>query len=221
MRTTLIILALILVGCAATQGSDTAATRSLGAVGAFTGVHTRDGIRVVIEVGVRRDVSIRADDNFIDDDLIAVEIRDEGCVDGEWCALDIFARVPIAPMVVPVVTIGVPSLDFVSAEGDSTEACVTGVAAGRFGVAASDGASVTVEGTCTELVAIASGDASLDGDALDCIDARIDAQGGSEVHATVTGRLEVRASGESVIHIHGPPSEVVEILTDSSVLTIE
>lgn len=216
MRGPTILLALLFAGCAATGGSGTEATESRDYLTDFDGVHTRDGIRAVVEVGALPTVTIRADSNYLDqedhDDVLATALLGD--------ALDIFARGGIDPLVEPIVTIGVDALAFLSTEGERTTASASSVAAGRFGAAASGGSLVEVSGTCAELVVVASGASTVDVEMLDCVDARIDAQGDSVVRATVTGRLDVRASGGSSIEISGSPREVSQTLSDGAVLDI-
>jgi len=186
-------------------------------VGPFNGVHTRDGIALVIEVGGAQGVSVRADANYLDlsadEDILATEVLDG--------ALDVFARVDIDPAIPPVVTIGVSSLDFVSASGEDGSASVTGVGAERFGVAASFGSTVVVSGTCARLSAIASDGATLDASSLECVDARIEASGGSSAFAFVTRSLVVHASGQSRVHVSGAPTDVDNTLTNDAVLELE
>ncbi len=215
--------ALLATACAAVRGDGVAREDALAlvdddgepiaSVPAIGGASVQHGLRVEIEVGP----APAAPRLTIDANLFERVI---GRLDDELY-LDLRTSEPLDPQVAPVVTFATPALDYVSARGEGASARVQGVTGLRFRLAASEGADVTVSGSCEELTIIASGGGTVDARGLECARGFIDSQGGTTVRAHFTDAVVVTASGESAITVSGSPTDVDERLTDDSTLVLE
>ncbi|MCA9608460.1 MAG: DUF2807 domain-containing protein [Myxococcales bacterium] len=201
--------ALLLAACAPIAGDGVAETETRDVSG-FDGIGIEGGLRVETVVGVGEPLTVTTDANLLEhvETLVA---------DG---ALNIRPTEAIEPTVPVEVRLGVPSLDFLSARETGSVALAHRVAAQRFGLAASDGATAQAGGTCEVLRAIASDHASINAASLVCADGRIDAQEGARVEVTITGTVEVHIEGESEVVVHGSPTVVGRYVTDDSTLTV-
>ncbi|HJL16351.1 MAG TPA: DUF2807 domain-containing protein [Sandaracinaceae bacterium LLY-WYZ-13_1] len=192
LRVAWLVAAIALGACAPAEGSGVERDEAR-AVPAFDGVHVADGIRAEVRADGVQELRVVTDDDLWE--LITTTV-DDG-------ALRLRTEGPIEPTIGPTVTVGVEALAFLSARGDETSALAVGVDADRFGVAASDGAAVEAEGRCDRLVLVASGEGRAALSSLACRTVSVDVQGGAEVAVSATERVEIRASGGSVIRVTG------------------
>lgn len=202
-------LGLLLAACAPIAGNGVPETETRDVDG-FDGVGVEGGLRVEVVVGLGEPLTVTTDANLLEH--VHTEVADD--------ALNIHPDPAIEPTIPVELHLGVPSLDFVSARETGSVALAHRVAAQRFGVAASEGATTQAGGTCELLRAIASDQGSINAASLVCANGRIDAQSGARVEVTVTGTVEVHAAGESEVVIHGNPTLVGHYVTDDSVVTV-
>ncbi|MCB9597641.1 MAG: DUF2807 domain-containing protein [Sandaracinaceae bacterium] len=203
------LLCALFVGCAPVAGDGVSLTETRD-VGDFDGVAVEGALRVEVITGDPRALTVTTDANLME--LVETVVEDH--------ALQVRPAEWIEPTIPVEVSLGAATLDFLSARQTGSVALAHRVAAQRFGVAASDGATAQAGGTCEVLRAVASDHGSIQATSLVCADGRVDAQEGARIEVTVTGHLEVRASGESVVVIHGNPTEVERFVTDDSTLEL-
>lgn len=179
----------------------------------IVGVSVRDRINVNVTIGTpTTPPTLTGDSNLFD--AVDALLDNEGYL---------VVRAPnFDPEVRPVLELTVADLESVAVFGEEAEGTVTGLMRpdDAFGLGASEGATVTVDGECGDLRIITSA-GDVDASALACARGVIDAQGGSDVRAQLSEAVTVTASGESVITVTGGPADVTEALTDNSVLNVE
>ncbi len=200
----------LLFACAPVEGDGVSRTETRTVDEPFEAVAVEGRVRVEVIAGAPRPLTVTTDGNLLEH--LATVVEDD--------ALQVRPATGIEPTIPPEVSLGVASLASASARETGTVVLAHRVAAQRFGVAASDGATAQAGGTCEVLRAIASDHGSIQARSLVCADGRVDAQGGARVEVTVTGTVEVHLSGESEVVVHGNPTEVRRFITDDSTLTI-
>ena len=209
MQLALLPFLVLLVACDPVEGSGTLASETRQIDAEFDGVIVENGVRADVVAGRTQRITLTADDNILP--LVWTRVEDR--------SLNVEPSTGVEPITPIELAVDTDSVAFVSAREPGSVIVAYGVQAGRFGIAASDGAYAQADGRCDTLTAIASDHAVLFAPELDCGDVVIHSQGGSVVEIRATGRVEVNASGESEIIVHGSPTEIIEFLTDNSTIT--
>jgi len=207
--TALLTLTALLVACETVEGSGVAATETRQIDAEFDGVIVEGGVRADVVAGRTQRVTLTADDNVLPRVWTNVDSR----------SLNVEPSVTVEVVTPIELAVDMDAIAFVSAREVGSVIVAYGVDAERLGIGASDGAYAQADGRCDSLTAIASRNGTVFAPELECVDATIHAQDGSTVEIRASGRVEVNASGESEIILHGSPTEVVEYLTDGSVIT--
>ena len=192
----------------ATEGSGVAATQARQ-VAAFQSVDLAGSNNVVIRVGEKQSVVVKADDNLLD--RVTTEVHS-----GEL----VIANTPgsfttKSPM---RVEIDVPALDAVTLSG-SGNIVVTGVDAKRLAVHLPGSGTLTGDGAATHLDIAVGGSGMVQLTRLVASDVRADVSGSGSIFVTATKRLDASVSGSGAILYAGSPPNVTSNITGSGAIT--
>jgi len=192
----------------ATEGSGVPATQARD-VGAFHGIDLAGSNNVVIRVGEKQSVFVKADDNLLD--RVTTEVRSGKLV---------IANTPgsfttNSPMSVEV---GVPSLDALTLSGSGNIA-VTGVEAESFDVNLPGSGTLTGDGTATGLDVTVDGSGMVQLTRLVATNVRADVSGSGSIFVTATESLDASVSGSGAILYTGSPQDVSRNVTGSGAIT--
>jgi hypothetical protein len=192
----------------ATEGSGVAATQARE-VAAFQSVDLAGSNNVVIRVGEKQSVVVKADDNLLD--RVTTEVHS-----GEL----VIANTPggfttKSPM---RVEIDVPALDAVTLSG-SGNIVVTGVDAKRLAVHLPGSGTLTGDGAATRLDVAVGGSGMVQLTRLVASDVRADVSGSGSIFVTATKRLDASVSGSGAILYAGSPPNVTSNITGSGAIT--
>ena len=192
----------------ATEGSGVAATQARE-VAAFQSVDLAGSNNVVIRVGEKQSVVVKADDNLLD--RVTTEVHS-----GEL----VIANTPgsfttKSPM---RVEIDVPALDAVTLSG-SGNIVVTGVDAKRLVVHLPGSGTLTGDGAATHLDIAVGGSGMVQLTRLVASDVRADVSGSGSIFVTATKRLDASVSGSGAILYTGSPQDVSRNVTGSGAIT--
>ena len=192
----------------ATDGSGVAATQARE-VSAFRSVDLAGSNNVVVRVGERQSVVVKADDNLLD--RVTTEVQSGTLV---------IANTPgsfttKSPM---RVEIDVPALDAVTLSG-SGNIVVTGVDAKRLVVHLPGSGTLTGDGAATHLDIAVGGSGMVQLTRLVASDVRADVSGSGSIFVTATKRLDASVSGSGAILYAGSPPNVTSNITGSGAIT--
>jgi len=209
-------LALVIgVACAATPGDGNITTEARPIAEPFSGLVAGGGVLVALTVspGAAQAVEVVADANL--QPKIDVRVF-EGIL--------VVDTDNIEPTAQPIVRVTADTMVSISSNKTPTTVLATGVTVGAgetFSVGASEGGVVEVSGTCTDLIAIATGESIVRASPLVCERGDLEVLGEAllEVHLTESARL--RGAGKSTVRITGAPPMVEQNVTDEVTVIIE
>ena len=192
----------------ATDGSGVAATQTRE-VAAFQSIDLAGSNNVVIRVGEKQSVVVKADDNLLD--RVVTEVHSGTLV---------IANTPgsfttKSPM---RVEIDVPALDALTLSG-SGNIVVTGVEANRLAVHLPGSGTLAADGTATSLDVTVGGSGTVQLTRLVASDVRADVSGSGSIFVTATKRLDASVSGSGAILYAGSPPNVTSNITGSGAIT--
>ena len=192
----------------ATEGSGVAATQPRE-VAAFQSIDLAGSNNVVIRVGEKQSVVVKADDNLLD--RVTTEVHSGTLV---------IANTPGSfttkgPMRVEV---DLPALDALTLSG-SGNVVVTGVEAKRLAVNLPGSGTLAGDGTATRLDVTVGGSGTVQLTRLVAADVRADVSGSGSIFVTVTKRLDASVSGSGAILYAGSPPNVTSNITGSGAIT--
>ena len=189
-------------------GSGVPATQARD-VPAFDRVELGGSNNVVIRVGVKQSVVVRADDNLLD--RVTTEVQS-----GEL----VIANTPgsfttKSPMSVEVT---VPALTALTLAGSGNIA-VSGIEAKSFEVTLPGSGTLTGSGTATRLDATVGGSGVVQFTRLVAKDVRAVVSGSGSIFVTATDTLDASVSGSGAILYAGSPQDVTKSVTGSGAIT--
>jgi hypothetical protein len=191
-----------------TDGSGVPATQTRD-VAAFDGVELAGSNNVVIRVGERQSVVVKADDNLLD--RVTTEVRAGTLVIGNTPG-SFTTKSPMS------VEIGVPSLDALTLSG-SGNVVADGIDGDSFRVSLPGSGTLTAGGRTTRLDVAVSGSGAVHLVELVAHDARADVSGSGTIFLTATGTLDASVSGSGAILYVGSPQHVTKNVTGSGAIT--
>ena len=192
----------------ATRGSGVAAT-DVREVAAFTGVELAGSNNVVIHVGGKQHVVVRADDNLLR--RVTTTVQGPTLVVGNTSG----SFETKSPMSVDVT---VPTLSGLMLSG-SGNIVVSGVRADRLEVTLSGSGTLTGSGAAEKLDVTVPGSGSVELFPLVAGDVRAAVSGSGSIFVTATKRLEGSVSGSGAIIYAGNPEAVTKNVTGSGAIT--
>lgn len=179
--------------CAPVSGNGNVVERSFERTG-FEEVAVSHGLHAVVQTGPQAAVTLRGDENLLDE----IELTVEGGV----LRTVVPPGVSLWPTTPITLTVTLPVLRGVSASGGS-EVTARGVNASPFTVSASGGSTVRASGEAGALEAEVSGGSQVFLDAIAARTLDVHASGGSDVHAQVSERVTGGLSGGSSLSLQG------------------
>jgi hypothetical protein len=185
VRSSVLLVALLLLTIPACDESAVDASGNIVSevrdVGSFDGVDASQGVnvRLVVDAGASRSVTVNYDDNVIDD----IDVR----VDGETLKVRLGREVTLAGGGDRYVAVILPAL---------TKVAVT------------NGANLSGEGSATALEVDASGGANVDLGGLEADRATVDLSGGANAVLRVTDTVDGNAANGANLLILGDPRQV-------------
>ena len=190
------------------EGSGVSATQARD-VGAFHGIDLAGSNNVVIRVGEKQSVVVKADDNLLD--RVTTEVQSGKLV---------IANAPgsfttNSPMSVEV---GVPSLDTLTLSG-SGNMVVTGVEAKSFDVNLPGSGTLTGDGSATRLEVTVDGSGTVQLTRLVATNVQAAVSGSGSIFVTATESLDASVSGSGAILYTGSPQDVSRNVTGSGAIT--
>jgi Putative auto-transporter adhesin, head GIN domain len=192
----------------ATEGSGVAATQARD-VASFTRVDLAGSNNVVIHVGEKQSVLVKADDNLID--RVTTHVRSGELVIGNTPG-SFTTRTPMS------VRITVPALDALTLTG-SGNMVVDGIDARSFTVTLPGSGTLTGSGTATRLDVTVGGSGVAQFTRLVANGARAVVSGSGSIFVTATGTLDAAVSGSGAIFYAGNPPDVTKSVTGSGAIT--
>jgi hypothetical protein len=193
---------------AATEGSGVPATQARH-VAAFTSVALAGANNVVIRIGEKQSVVVRADDNLLDH--VTTDVRSGTLVISNTPG-SFTARSPMR------VEVDVPALDAVTLGGSGT-IVLDGIEAERLTVTLPGSGTLTGSGTATRLGVTVSGSGVVQFTRLVANEARAVVSGSGSIFLTVTKTLDASVSGSGAILYAGNPQGVTTSVTGSGAIT--
>lgn len=164
----------------------------------FVEVDSSAGVNVDISVG--GDYSIVATGSEKALERLRIEIKGDTLYVGRKKSVS-WGRTPSVQVAVTM-----PALEGVEASsGSSIDA--DGISGDDFSADASSGASIVVEGTCTDLNVDVSSGASINAEDLKCAEVIADGSSGGSISATANEKVIADASSGASIRIYGSPKE--------------
>jgi len=191
----------------ATEGSGVPATQ-VRDVPAFDSVELAGSNNVVIHVGAKQSVVVRADANLID--RVTTEVQSGKLV---------IANTPgsLTTKSSMSVEVSVPSLDALTLTG-SGNIVVDGIEAERLDVALPGSGTLTGSGTAARLDVTVSGSGTVQFTRLVANDARAVVSGSGSIFITTTESLDASVSGAGAILYAGNPEDVTKSVTGSGAI---
>jgi hypothetical protein len=191
-----------------TEGSGVPATQARE-VAAFDSVDLAGSNNVVIRVGEKQSVVVRADDNLLD--RVTTEVQSGKLV---------IANTPgsfttKSPMSVEV---DVPTLDALTLSG-SGNIVVTGIDADGLEVTLPGSGTLTGNGTATRLDVTVGGSGMVQFTRLVANDVRAVVSGSGSIFVTATKSLDASVSGSGAILYTGNPQDVTKNVTGTGAIT--
>jgi hypothetical protein len=191
-----------------TEGSGVPTTQTRE-VASFHTVDLAGSNNVVIRVGEKQSVVVRADDNLLD--RVTTEVQSGKLV----IANPPGSFTTKSPMSVEV---DVPTLDAVALSG-SGNIVVTGIDAERLEVTLPGSGTLTGEGTATRLDVTVGGSGIAQFTRLVANDVRAVVSGSGSIFVTATKSLDGSVSGSGAILYSGNPPDVTKNVTGSGAIT--
>jgi hypothetical protein len=191
-----------------TEGSGVPATQTRH-VSAFTSVELAGGNNVVIHVGTKQSVVVRADENLIR--RVTTSVHSRKLVIGNTPG-GFTTKIPMS------IDVGVPTLNAVTLTG-SGNIVVDGIHADSLAVSLPGSGTLTASGTATRLHVVVGGSGTVQLTRLVASDARVDVSGSGAIFITATGTLDASVSGSGAILYGGNPTTVTRNVTGSGAIT--
>lgn len=177
-------------------------------VGAFDSVELAGGNNVVIRVGERKSVLVKADDNLLN--RVTTEVKSGALVIGNTPG-SLAARSPMS------VEVNLPSLDSVALTG-SGNVVVSGIKTQSLTVALSGSGNLFGSGTATSLDITVSGFGNARFTQLDASNVHAVVSGSGTIFVTATKRLDASVPGSGTIIYAGNPQDVTKSVTGSGTI---
>jgi len=191
-----------------TEGSGVPATQ-IRDVAAFNSVELAGSNNVLIRVGEKQSVVVKADDNLLD--RVTTEVQSGKLViantPGSWTTK--------SPMSVEV---NVPTLDALTLAG-SGNIVANGIETESLKVTLPGSGTLTGGGTATRLDVMVSGSGTVQFTRLVANDVRAAVSGSGAVFVTATKSLDASVSGSGAIIYVGNPQDVAKSVTGTGAIT--
>jgi Putative auto-transporter adhesin, head GIN domain len=191
-----------------TEGSGVAATQTRE-VAAFNSVELAGGNNVVIRVGERQSVVVKADDNLLN--RVTTHVKSGALVIGNTPG-SLAAKTPMS------VEVDVPSLNAVALTG-AGNILVSGIKTESLRVTLSGAGNLFGSGTATSLDITVSGVGNARFTQLDASNVHAVMSGSGAIFVTATKSLDASVPGSGTITYAGNPQEVTKSLTGSGAIT--
>lgn len=191
-----------------TQGSGVLATQTRH-LPSFTSVELAGNNNVVVRVGEKQSVVVKADDNLID--RVTTKVQSGTLIVGNTRG-SFSTKSPMR------VAIAVPTLDAVTLTGNGN-IVVDGIQAEGLKVDIPGNGTITGNGTATGLDVTVSGSGVARFTELVANDVQAAVSGSGSIFATATKSLDASVSGSGAIFYAGNPQHVTRSVTGSGVIT--
>lgn len=191
-----------------TEGSGVPATQTRS-VSAFHGVELAGGNNVVIHVGGKQSVVVKADDNLLD--RVTTKVQSGTLVIGNTPG-GLTAKSPMS------VVVSVPTLSEVTLAGGGN-IVVSGIEAKSLTVTLSGGGNVTGSGTARSLAVTLSGSGNAWFTQLPADKVHAVLSGSGTIYVTATKSLDASVPGSGSIIYSGNPQHVTKSVTGSGAIT--
>jgi hypothetical protein len=192
----------------ATEGSGVAATQARH-VAAFHSVELAGANNVVIRVGEKQSVVVKADDNLLD--RVTTEVHSGKLVIGNTPG-SLTTKSPMS------VEVAVPALNALMLTG-SGNIVVDGVETESLKVALPGSGTLTGSGTARRLDVTVSGSGTVQFTQLVADDVRAVVSGSGSIFLTTTKSLDASVSGSGAILYTGNPQNVTKSVTGTGAIT--
>lgn len=190
------------------EGSGVAATQTRK-VAAFSSVELAGGNNVVIRVGEKQSVVVKADDNLLN--RVTTHVRSGALVIGNTSG-SLAAKTPMS------VEVGVPSLNAVALTG-AGNILVSGIKTQSLTVTLPGAGNLFGSGTATSLDITVSGVGNARFTQLDAGNVHAVMSGSGAIFVTATKSLDASVPGSGTITYAGNPQEVTKSVTGSGAIT--
>lgn len=191
-----------------TRGSGVPASQTRQ-VAAFHSVELAGGNNVVIRVGAKQSVVVKADDNLLD--RVTTTVKAGALVIGSTPG----SLTPRSPMSVEV---GVPSLDALALTG-SGNILVDGIETERLKVTLAGSGNLFGSGTATSLDVTVSGSGNARFTQLVADEVHAVVSGSGTIFVTATRRLDASVPGTGTIIYAGNPQDVAKSVTGAGAIS--
>ena len=196
------------VARSSTEGSGVPATQDRE-VAAFTSVELAGSNNVVIRVGEKQSVVVRADDNLLD--RVTTEVHSSTLVIANTPG-SFTTKSPMS------VEIHVPTLAALTLTGNGN-IVVDGLQAGSLAVSLPGNGTLTGSGTVARLDVTVGGSGTVQFTRLVADDVRALVSGSGSIFVTATESIDASVSGSGAIIYTGNPSNVTKSVTGSGAIT--
>jgi hypothetical protein len=191
-----------------TVGSGVAATQARD-LAAFDSVELAGGNNVVIRVGEKQSVVVKADDNLLD--RVTTEVQSRKLVIANTPG-SLTTKSPMS------VEVNVPTLTALTLTG-SGNIVVDGVEAESLELTLPGSGTLTGSGTATRLDVTVGGSGTVQFTGLVATDVRALVSGSGSIFITATKTLDASASGSGAILYAGNPQEITQNVTGTGAIT--
>lgn len=191
-----------------TEGSGVAATQTRE-VAAFNSVELAGGNNVVIRVGEKQSVVVKADDNLLNS--VTTHVKSRALVIGNTPG-SLAAKTPMS------VEVDVPSLNAVALTG-AGNILVSGIKTESLRVTLPGAGNLFGSGTATSLDITVSGVGNARFTQLDASNVHAVMSGSGAIFVTATKSLDASVPGSGTITYAGNPQEVTKSVTGSGAIT--
>lgn len=192
----------------ATEGSGVAATQTRD-VAAFHSVELAGGNNVVIHVGGKQSVVVKADDNLLNH--VTTTVQSGTLVIGNTPG-SLTAKSPMS------IEVAVPTLDALTLAGGGN-IIVNGIDAESLTVALSGSGNVTGSGTATSLGVTLGGSGNVWFTRVAANDVHAALSGSGNIFVTALSSLDASVPGSGTISYTGNPQDVTKSITGSGAIT--
>ena len=191
-----------------TEGSGVSATQARD-VAAFKSVELAGSNNVVIRVGEKQSVVVRADDNLLD--RVTTEVQA-----GKLVIADTPGNLTTKSLM--SVEVKVPTLDALTLTGRGN-IVVNGIETESLKVTLPDSGTLTGSGTATRLEVTVGGSGMMQFTRLVANDVRAVVSGSGSIFITATKSLDASVSGSGAILYGGSPPDVTKSVTGTGAIT--
>jgi hypothetical protein len=191
-----------------TVGSGVAATQARD-LAAFDSVELAGGNNVVIRVGEKQSVVVKADDNLLD--RVTTEVQSRKLVIANTPG-SLTTKSPMS------VEVNVPTLTALTLTG-SGNIVVDGVEAESLELTLPGSGTLTGSGTATRLDVTVGGSGTVQFTGLVATDVRALVSGSGSIFITATKTLDASVSGSGAILYAGNPQEITQNVTGTGAIT--